>query len=45
MDGLVCSSVVTDLHDIFTDPVWFKVMTPFNLKKKIPFLKREKTTR
>lgn len=38
MDGLVCSSVVTDLHDIFTDPVWFKV----NAKKTNKKPKQEK---
>ena len=26
MDGMVCTSAA-DLHDIFTDPVWFKVTT------------------
>lgn len=31
MDGLVCSSVVADLHDIFTDPVWFKVNDLYGL--------------
>ena len=40
MDGLVCSSVLvnsSDYHDIFTDPVWFKVMNllEFSSLKKI----------
>ena len=29
MDGMVCTSA-GDLHDIFTDPVWFKVKLPNN---------------
>ena len=45
MDGLVCSSVLvnsSDYHDIFTDPVWFKVM---NLLEFSSFLNKKRTKR